>query len=566
MPTMRTVVFSIFGTVKDTGTGPDRWERWRPTLSLCRHEDFLPDRLELIHDAASTRAVQNLAEDIQAVSPETEVVLHKVHWRDPWDFADVYSALADLAAGYAFDEDEERYLVHMTTGTHVAQICLFLLAESRLLPAQLIQSSPPKGRGVRGVKTRGRTAGVGTYSIIDLDLARYDPLATRFRVEQRDAASFLKRGIETRSDAFNALIDRIEQVAARTSYPILLTGATGVGKTQLARRIFELKLDRRLVKGEFVEVNCATIRGDGAMSTLFGHERGAFTGAQSRRAGLLAAADGGLLFLDEVGELGLDEQAMLLRAIEEGTFVPLGSDRPRESAFQLIAGTNRDLYQAVQRGTFREDLLARIDLWHFELPSLRERYDDIEPNLDYELERHSTRLGRRMTMNREARRRFLEFATSPAAAWSGNFRDFAAAITRMVTLAAGARIDEAVVDAELARLESHWSRLAIGMPSGALAHSGVAWAPGVSAPVGALSAPAPDPVTQLLGEAADELDRFDRVQLAEVLDVCRRAPSLSAAGRTLFAESRKRKSSRNDADRLKKYLARYGLDWAAVSS
>ena len=133
------------------------------------------------------------------------------------------------------------------------------------------------------------------------------------------------------------------------------------------------------VSGRLVEVNCATLRGDGAMSTLFGHVKGAFTGAAKDRPGLLRSADKGVLFLDEIGELGLDEQAMLLRALEEGTFLPLGSDRSVTSDFQLLAGTNRDLAAAVRDGDFREDLLARIDLWSFELPSLADRLEDLEP-------------------------------------------------------------------------------------------------------------------------------------------------------------------------------------------
>ena len=104
---------------------------------------------------------------------------------------------------------------------------------------------------------------------------------------------------------------------------------------------------------------------------LFGHTKGAFTGAEQARAGLLQQADSGLLFLDEIGEIGLDEQAMLLRALEEGSWLPVGSDTPALADFQLIAGTNRDLHEAVRKGTFREDLLARINLWQYELPSCR---------------------------------------------------------------------------------------------------------------------------------------------------------------------------------------------------
>jgi len=176
-----------------------------------------------------------------------------------------------------------------------------------------------------------------------------------------------------------------------------------------------------------VDVNCATIRGDAAMSALFGHVKGAFTGAQKDRAGLLRAADKGVLFLDEIGELGIDEQAMLLRALEEKTFLPLGSDEEAHSDFQLIAGTNRDLFAAVREGKFREDLLARINLWTFLMPGLKNRTEDIEPNLDFELDRFAEKAGRRVTFIKEARERFLDFALSRAAAWSGNFRDLNAA-------------------------------------------------------------------------------------------------------------------------------------------
>src|ERR1700684_4067961 len=198
-------------------------------------------------------------------------------------------------------------------------------------------------------------------------------------------------------------------------------GPTGAGKSRLARRIYELKKVRHAVKGEFVDVNCATLRGDGAMSALFGHTKGAFTGALKDRPGLLRTADAGVLFLDEIGELGGDEQAMLLRALEEKTFLPLGSDREAHSDFPLIVGTNRNLLSAVREGRFREDLLARINLWTFTLPGLRSRSEDIEPNLQFELDQFAQRTSHRVTFSKEARRQFLDFALSSSAKWTGNF-------------------------------------------------------------------------------------------------------------------------------------------------
>jgi len=127
------------------------------------------------------------------------------------------------------------------------------------------------------------------------------------------------------------------------------------------------------------------------MSALFGRRNGAFTGAAADRPGLLRTAEKGMLFLDEIGELGRDEQAMILRAIEDKRFLPVGADKGTSSDFQLIAGTNCDLGEAVASGAFREDLCARLNLWTFRLPGLADRREDIEPNLDYELDRFAER-------------------------------------------------------------------------------------------------------------------------------------------------------------------------------
>jgi transcriptional regulatory protein RtcR len=247
-----------------------------------------------------------------------------------------------------------------------------------------------------------------------------------------------------------------------------------------------------------------------------------------------------MLFLDEIGELGLDEQAMLLRALEEKTFLPLGSDHESHSEFQLIAGTNRDLFAAVGEGRFREDLLARINLWTFSLPGLQSRPEDIEPNLQFELDQYAQKTGNRITFSKEARQSFLEFALSPGAAWKGNFRDLNGAVARMATLALGGRISVEIVDEEIERLRHSWAD--------------------------PRSSGAQDDLRTLIGDdRLAEMDAFDRFQVAHVLDVCRKCRSLSEAGRQLFSASRGRKASTNDADRLRKYLNRFGIEWSQIS-
>ncbi len=526
-----TVIGFLGSTLDAAKWGPERWNRWRPTVSICMQEDLRVDRFVLLHGKSHQRLADKVIGDIEDVSPETEVDERVLGFDDPWDFEEVYTKLLDFARSYPFDPENNDYLIHITTGTHVVQICLFLLTEARFLPGKLLQTQP----------RRGAPQPIGTWAAIDLDLSRYDSIATRFAETSAESASFLKSGIDTRNVAFNRMIDEIEQVAMRSRAPILLMGPTGAGKSQLARKIYELKKLRHQVKGAFVEVNCATLKGDSAMSALFGHKKGAFTGAASERAGLLKGADSGLLFLDEIGELGLDEQAMILRAIEEGRFLPVGADREATSDFQLIAGTNRDLVAEVAEGRFRDDLFARLNLWTFALPGLAERREDIAPNLDYELERYAEREGDRVTFNAEARAAYVKFAEGPDAIWAGNFRDLAASVTRMATLSPSGRIDSESVNAELTRLKSLWAG------ETRQGHKSV------------------DLSRILDDEALNQIDPFDRIQLDFVIETCRKSRSLSEAGRSLFARSRAMKKSTNDADRLRKYLAKFNLTWDRIT-
>lgn len=548
MSASRTVVIGFLGSQLDAGGGAGRWEKWRPTVALVQHPDVVIDRVELLHAPQHLSLAQRVREDMAAVSPETTVNLVAMALKNPWDFEEVYGKLYDWASRYPFDTSQETYWTHITTGTHVAQICLFLLVESRRMPSVLAQTSPPK---------RQIAHDPGQLTLIDLDLARYAALAQRFEAEQQTGVDFLKNGIPTRNARFNVLIEEVERVALHSRAPILFTGPTGAGKSLLARRLYELKRSRHRVQGALVEVNCATLRGDAAASTLFGHKKGAFTGASTDRAGLLRAADGGVLFLDEIGELGLDEQAMLLKAIEEKHFYPLGSDREVGSDFELIAATHRDLRVDVAQGRFREDLYARINLWTYPLPGLAQRREDIEPNVDHLLEQLAADLGATVRFHTEARRAYLHFALSPEAVWRGNFRDLAASLTRLVTLAERGRIGLPLVEAEIARLRWQWSSDAPqSLPLSTLPSQ-------QTTP----TIPTDDPAALqawLQAQGQPEVDLFDLLQLQAVLQVCQSANTLSDAGRRLFAVSRQQRSMVNDADRLRKFLARFGLDWGRV--
>lgn len=530
---MKTTVISVLGTKKDAygGTTPARWKTWRPNIGLVQQEEFPVDELHLILGKAFQSLGTRIKEDIATVSPRTKVVFDFIELKDPWDIEEVYEKFYDYARRPCFHEEATRYYVHISTGSHVEKICLFLLTESRHIPGKLVQSSPKEGHVSHSTDSKG------VINVIDLDLSCYDKLAKRFEGERQNDLSFLKQGIETRNAAFNRLIETIERVAIRSSAPLLLTGPTGAGKTQLARQIHKLKIQNGQVKGKFVGVNCATLGGDLSSAALFGYKKGAFTGAGADHAGFLKEADGGVLFLDEIGELPIDTQARLLKAIEEKSYRPIGAMTDEHSDFQLICGTNIDLGEHVAKGKFRRDLLARINLWNFDLPGLADRREDIEPNLDYELDKASKKTGKHVTFNKEARERFLAFALDPATRWEGNFRDLNAMVTRMATLAEGGRISLTDVEEELARSVRH------------------------KVPVAAEEVD----FAALLGtDFPERFDEFDLAQLAHVISVCRKATTLSEAAKRLFAVSRRKKKSANDSDRLSKYLAKFGIKFAQL--
>ncbi|MDX1700401.1 MAG: RNA repair transcriptional activator RtcR family protein, partial [Melioribacteraceae bacterium] len=241
---MKNIIISLLGTTLDKGFKENRWERWRPSVAICQHDDLLIDEYHLLYPTKFLRLANRITKDINIVSPETEVIPRQLDFNDAWDFEEVYTGLLDFLEHFDFHKEEDQYLFNITTGTHVAQICIYLLTESRRFPGYLIQTSP------------GRQDAVGSYSIIDLDLSKYDKIAARFARESKDDITFLKSGIETKNKKFNELIERIELVALRTKDPILLTGPTGAGKSRLARRIFELKKLKASVKGKFVEIEC----------------------------------------------------------------------------------------------------------------------------------------------------------------------------------------------------------------------------------------------------------------------------------------------------------------------
>jgi DNA-binding NtrC family response regulator len=228
--------------------------------------------------------------------------------------------------------------------------------------------------------------------------------------------------------------------AAKSPSTVLVTGETGTGKELIARAIH---FESERVGGPFVAVNCKAFSEGVLESELFGHERGAFTGANRARPGLFQQADGGTLFLDEIGEVGSDFQAKLLRVLQDKAVRPVGGDRTRAVDVRVVVATNRDLRAETAAGRFREDLYFRLAVIPIHVPPLRERREDVMPLARHFLARWNGDLGRRVTGWSDAVAGYLERHT-----WPGNVREVENAIERGVVLARGDRIelDDLLVD------------------------------------------------------------------------------------------------------------------------
>lgn len=237
------------------------------------------------------------------------------------------------------------------------------------------------------------------------------------------------------SEAMREVHKRIG-LAAASEAPVLIEGETGTGKELVARA-----LHRHSARsgGPFVALNCAAIPKELLESELFGHVKGAFTGAQADRPGCFRAAEGGVLLLDEIGDMALDVQAKLLRALQESEVTPLGSHRPVKVNVRVVAATHRDLAAAVREGRFREDLRFRLDVLHIVLPPLRERLADIVPLAEHFLRRAAAPQPARR-LSAEAARALLDHP------WPGNVRELRNAMERCQALQRGAVVSAADLD------------------------------------------------------------------------------------------------------------------------
>jgi sigma-54 specific flagellar transcriptional regulator A len=261
-----------------------------------------------------------------------------------------------------------------------------------------------------------------------------------------------------KSAAINGLQQLMTQVA-RYDSTVLIRGESGCGKELVARRIHELS---GRAQGPFVPVNCGAIPRDLLESELFGHEKGAFTGALTTRIGRFELADGGTLFLDEIGDMSLDMQVKLLRVLQERVFERVGSGEPRRSNVRILAATHRDLETRATAGEFREDLFFRLNVFPIAVPPLRERLDDLAELVE-DLVRRGEAAGRPAI-------RFTETALEclRGYAWPGNVRELQNLIERLSILYPGRTIDRPQLPAGIAERRRCDQPSAMTIPSGGL--------------------------------------------------------------------------------------------------
>jgi len=240
------------------------------------------------------------------------------------------------------------------------------------------------------------------------------------------SGAFDVNGIVGKSQAMKDVVAMLERIAP-SDVPILIEGESGTGKDLLARAAHAMS---RRAAGPYVALNMSAIPENLAEAELFGHEKGAFTGAEQARAGFFAEAEGGTLFLDELGLLPPPLQPKLLRVLQDGEYIPVGSRKPRKGNVRVIAATNEDLARNVKEGKFREDLWFRLRVVPVRLPPLRERREDIPLLVDHFVQKHALRLGRPpLAPDAAAMRALLDHA------WPGNIRELEHAIERGLLLA-----------------------------------------------------------------------------------------------------------------------------------
>ena len=355
------------------------------------------------------------------------VHLRPVELKSPTHYPDIYRAASGVVAWAQAEFGKgSRFTFHLSPGTPAMSSIWIILAKTRF-PAALIQSSPEAG-----VEDADVPFEIAAEFVPDLVRAVQDDVektTSEVRPEAPEFKDVLHRSIE-----MGNLIRRARQ-AAVAGAPVLIEGESGTGKELIAQAIHGASGR----PGRFIAINCGAISPELFESEMFGHKRGAFTGADETREGHFEAANGGTLFLDEIGDLPLDKQVKLLRALQTKTVVRVGESRQRPVDVRVVAATNRPLRRQIAAGAFREDLFYRVAILVLTVPPLRERAGDVGLLVDHflaELNKRRTAAAVPKTLSVRARKALLNYD------WPGNVRELEGTLQRAFVWSSGAVIEE----------------------------------------------------------------------------------------------------------------------------
>ncbi len=525
----RTVVFTFYAPAP---AAPEGQARWHPLLQLTELAGRTTELVLVLHAPAQYEELLALEDEFRR--RDVGLLMWPLEETDFDDFEQVYAALHNLAEEFELDTTVRDHLVHASAGTPVAQACLVLMAQQKRIPAQLVWTWPP---WTKAETHRVRSADLGPA--VQLPLSEAQDARLRISPHEEDVDPLLR----SRSPRMAEVLSQVEDWA-QLPVPLTFLGETGTGKTAVATLAHKIKVRQLGLRGALVARNCMELRGDLARSTLFGHVRGAFTGAVSDQSGWFMEADGGTLFLDEFALMSLDNQGLLLTVLEDGRVTPVGG-KTRTSAFHLIVATNRDIAAEVVAGRIREDVMARLGPGVIRLLPLRERTEDIGPTLTLALRKASAIMTRQITILPEASSHYLAYAESAEARWPTNFRELFGSVLEMAVQAKRGVITGAHVEAQIGVLRRRWA-----------AHAGTGGGPV------ALSA-----LDEVLPPRLRRIDRLEKVMLVDMIHVCQSAPTVSAAGRILYDATTQDLSRPNAAgDRLRKSLQKYGLSFDEIKA
>ncbi len=417
-----------------------------PVLSLLKERSFA--KIYIFTTPNTLANSRSLHTEIGKQWPDIPTDVVFIDIPDPTDYEALYLHMFRQSQTIldAHKKDKPLYFIATSSGTPQMQTVWFLLCQSGIIPATLLKITPPRFLRSRQNAVSEISLSIAAFPRITMPSPEtLEIAATYLRKEkleaERDELIREFSGIQMigRSPTLTQVMDTV-RAAARYDSGVLIQGETGTGKELVARAI-HFNSARKVEP--LIIVNCAAIPDTLVESELFGHEKGSFTGATQQKKGKFELADGGSIFLDEIGDMSLAAQAKILRVLQDKAVERVGGGKPISADVRIIAATNRNLATMIAEGKFRGDLYFRLKVVDISMPALRHRCEDIPLLVEYFLERHNHRYNQRKQISQKAMRCILQYP------WPGNIRELENAVERAFVLSQGNFIKETDLPPEM---------------------------------------------------------------------------------------------------------------------